>query len=335
MSQRKFSRGLSRRNVVVGAAATLAASGLGPATAQAAFPSRPITVVSPFAPGGLNDVCSRAVARGLQEKFNQTVVVENRPGGNTLIAMEHVARSAPDGHTLITVSDLNMTFLPALVSKLTFSIEKDFVPVTLLCVVPFLLIVRSGLDVNSAADVIKLAKANPGKLSFASAGATSGPRMAGELFKLSSGISMTHVPYRGAALAITDVMAGHVDIMFADMGSAAALVKGGNVRAIGISAPQRAAAFAEVPPISETGLPGFDAKLWIGICTRAGTPADIVQTLNREIIASLKRPEISGPILSQGVEITTNTPEDFGRMIDADRARFADVIRTTGIKIEE
>ena len=335
MSQRKFSRGLSRRNVVVGAAATLAASGLRPAAAQTAFPSRPITVVSPFAPGGLNDVCSRAVARGLQEKFNQTVVVENRPGGNTLIAMEHVARSAPDGHTLITVSDLNMTFLPALVSKLTFSIEKDFVPVTLLCVVPFLLIVRSGLDVNSAADVIKLAKANPGKLSFASAGATSGPRMAGELFKLSSGISMTHVPYRGAALAITDVMAGHVDIMFADMGSAAALVKGGKVRAIGISAPQRAAAFADVPPISETGLPGFDAKLWIGICTRAGTPVDIVRTLNREIIASLKRPEIAGPILGQGVEITTNTPEDFARMIDADRARFAEVIRTTGIKIEE
>jgi tripartite-type tricarboxylate transporter receptor subunit TctC len=149
------------------------------------------------------------------------VLVENRPGGNTLIAMEQVARSAPDGHTLIAVSDLNMTYLPLLGPKVSFSIERDFVPVTLLCVVPFLLIVRPGLEANSAADVITLAKANPGKLSFASAGATSGPRMAGELFKHLGGIDMTHVPYRGAALAITDVMAGHVDLMFADMGSAA------------------------------------------------------------------------------------------------------------------
>jgi tripartite-type tricarboxylate transporter receptor subunit TctC len=337
MRQQNRTPEVSRRDLVKGAGATFAAWGVAtsPAAAQATFPSRQMTVVSPFAPGGLNDVCARSVARGLQDKFNQTVVVENRPGGNTMIAMEHVARSAPDGHMLIAVSDLNMTFMPALTPKITFSIERDFVPITLLCVVPYLLIVRSGLDVNSAGDVIKLAKANPGKLTFGSAGATSGPRMTGELFKLSSGISMTHVPYRGAALAITDVMAGHVDIMFADMGSAAALVKGGKVRAIGISATHRAAAFPDVPLISETGLPGFDAKLWIGICARAGTPLEVVQILNRDIIDSLKRPEVSGAILAQGVEITTSTPDEFAKMIDADRTRFAEVIRTTGIKIEE
>jgi tripartite-type tricarboxylate transporter receptor subunit TctC len=337
MTKRAVLAKLSRRDFVTGAAMSVATSAMGwrLAQAQAAFPSRLITVISPFAPGGLNDICSRAVAKGLQEGFRQTVVVENRPGGNTLIALEQVARSAPDGHMLITVSDLNMTFLPTLASKLSFSIERDFAPVTLLCVVPFLLLVRAGLDVNSAGDVIALAKGSPGKLSFASAGATSGPRMAGELFKLSSGISMTHVPYRGAALAITDVMAGHVDLMFADMGSAASLVKAGKVRAIGISVDQRAAAFPELPPISQTGLPGFDAKLWIGVCVRAGTSPDIVQMLNREIIASLDRPEVAGAILSQGVEITTNSPDEFARMIVADRARFAQVIRATGIKLDE
>ena len=252
-----------------------------------------------------------------------------------MIALEQVARSAPDGHMLITVSDLNMTYLPALVSKTSFSIERDFAPVTLICMVPFLLLVRAGLEANSAADVIKLAKANPGKLSFASAGATSGPRMTGELFKFMAGVDMTHVPYKGAALAITDVMAGHVDLMFADMGSAAALVKGGKVRAIGISALARAGAFPDVPPIDQTGLANFDAKLWIGVCARAGTPPDVIRILNREIVESLKRPEIGGAILSQGVEITTNTPEEFTRMIASDRARFADVIRKTGIKLDE
>ena len=326
---------LSRRSAMTGAVAAVAAAGVGRSNAQAAFPSRLITVVSPFAPGGLNDICSRAVAKGLQEAFRQPAVVENRPGGNTLIALEQVARSAPDGHMLITVSDLNMTYLPALVSKTSFSIERDFAPVTLICMVPFLLLVRPGLEANLAADVIKLAKANPGKLSFASAGATSGPRMTGELFKFMAGVDMTHVPYKGAALAITDVMAGHVDLMFADMGSAAALVKGGKVRAIGISALARAGAFPDVPPIAQTGLANFDAKLWIGVCARAGTPPDVIRTLNREIVESLKRPEIGGAILSQGVEITTNTPEEFTRMIASDRARFADVIRKTGIKLEE
>jgi tripartite-type tricarboxylate transporter receptor subunit TctC len=328
---------LGRRQILEGALGVLLAPAAASFSAQAqtGYPSRPITVVSPFSPGGLNDTCSRAVARGLQDAFGQSVVVENRPGANTLIGLEQVARSAPDGHMLVTVSDANMTYMPGLVSRLSFSLEKDFAPITLLSIVPLLLIVRSGLDVASAEDLIRLAKANPGKLSFSSAGVTSAPRMAGELFQWMSGTKMVHVPYKGATPAITDVMAGHVDLMFADAGSAGALVRAGKVRAIGISTARRSPLFPDIPPIAETGLPDFEAKLWIGMATRAGTPPDIVQRLNREIVASMQRPEVGGVIASQGVELMTNSPEEFARMIEADRARFAQVIKTTGIKLEE
>jgi tripartite-type tricarboxylate transporter receptor subunit TctC len=244
MTKRAVLAKLSRRDFVTGAAMSVATSAMGwrLAQAQAAFPSRLITVISPFAPGGLNDICSRAVAKGLQEGFRQMVAVDNRPGGDTLIVLGQVARSAPDGHMPITVSDLNMTFLPTLASKLSFSIERDFAPVTLLCVVPFLLLVRAGLDVNSAGDVIALAKGSPEtvlRICRRHVRTTHG----GRTVQVVERHQHDARPYRGAALAITDVMAGHVDLMFADMGSAASLVKAGKVRAIGISVDQRAAAF--------------------------------------------------------------------------------------------
>ena len=302
--------------------------------AQPKYPSRTVVVVSPFSAGGLNDMCSRAVARGLQQTLNETVVVENRPGGNTMIGLEHVARSAPDGHTLVTVSDANMTYLPSLMPNLSFSLEKDFAPITMIGIVPMVIIVRPGLDVNSVRDLIALAKAQPGKLNFASAGVGTAPHMTGELFKFRAGVNMVHVPYKGAMLAVTDVIAGHVDLMFADLGTALNHIKSGKVRAIAITTKERKSTLPDLPPIADT-LDGFDARLWIGMAARAGTPVDIIRRLNHDIVASLQKPEIGGLISSQGMTLATNSVEEFTRMIAEDRMRFAKIIRSGGIKLED
>jgi tripartite-type tricarboxylate transporter receptor subunit TctC len=302
--------------------------------AQAGFPSKTITVVCPFAPGGLNDNCARIVAKGLQQAFGQPVVVENRPGANTLLAMGHVARSAPDGHTLVTCTDTNMVYLPTIAPKQNFSLEEDFAPITLICTVPTMLIVRPGLNVNSAADLIAFAKAEPDKITFGSAGVASVAHIAGELFKYQAGVKMVHVPYRGAMLALTDTMAGHVDVMFADLGTASELVTGGKARAVGITSLRRSPKFPELPTFDESGMKNFQAGLWVGIAARAGTPHEVVSRLNKEIVASMQDPKIGGLLTNLGAEVVTNSPEEFSAMIVRERDRFAPILRAAGIKLE-
>jgi tripartite-type tricarboxylate transporter receptor subunit TctC len=323
---------LLRRGILVAAASACIDR---VANAQATYPSKTVVVVSPFAPGGLNDICARSVANGLRQSFTQqSVIVENRPGGGTLIGLERVARSAPDGHVLATVTDSSMVYLPGMVSKLSYSLEDDFAPITMLCVVPTIIIVRPGLDIRSVRDLISMAKANPGKLTFGSAGIASVAHMAPELFKWRTGIDMTHVPYKGAAPALADVMAGHIDIMFADIGTAAAQVKAGRVRPIAISSLRRSPSMPDVPTIAESGVDGFEVKLWIGLAARAGTPTDIIQRLNREVVSFMQRPEVGGIIAATGAEIVTYSPERFSEIIREDRARFAPIIKAAGIKFE-
>jgi tripartite-type tricarboxylate transporter receptor subunit TctC len=322
---------LSRRSLMTGAVAAVAAAGLDPSNAQAAFPSRLITVVSPFAPGGLNDICSRAVARGLQEAFKQTTVVENRPGGNTLIALEQVARSAPDGHMLITVSDLNMTYLPALVSKANFSIERDFAPVTLLCMVPFLLLVRPGLEANSAADIIKLAKANPGKLSFASG---NGAGVAGETFKSRAGLDMVHVPYRSAPQAVNDLLAGRVSLMFTDITVFLPHVQAGALRALATTRLQRSTIAPDLPTLDEAGLTDFEMDAWGGFFAPVGTPHEVVTKLNTELRKIIDSPEIKAKSATLGFEAFSSSPEELGKFNEVQLVKWTKMIKDAGIQPE-
>ena len=326
---------LNRRIACQWIAASLSATATPVAArAQTAYPSKTVTVVSPFAPGGLNDMCARAVAKGLQQAFAQPVIVENRPGANTLLAMGQVARSAPDGHLLVTCTDTNMVYLPTIAPKQQFSLENDFAPITLLCAVPTLLIVRPGLQLNSVADLIAAGKAQPGKLTFASAGVASVAHIAGELFKWQAGVNMVHVPYRGAILGLTDVISGHVDLMFADLGTASELITAGRARAVGITSLRRSSKFPDVPTFDETGLKDFEARLWVGVAARAGTPVEIIRRLNKEIVASMHDPSVGGVIANLGAEIVTNSPDDFEAMIVRERTRFAPILRAAGIKLD-
>jgi tripartite-type tricarboxylate transporter receptor subunit TctC len=326
---------LNRRIACQWIAASLGATATPVAVrAQTGYPSKTVTVVSPFAPGGLNDMCARAVAKGLQQAFAQPVIVENRPGANTLLAMGQVARSAPDGHLLVTCTDTNMVYLPTIAPKQSFSLENDFAPITLLCAVPTLLIVRPGLQLNSVADLIAVGKAQPGKLTFASAGVASVAHIAGELFKWQAGVNMVHIPYRGAILGLTDVISGHVDLMFADLGTASELITAGRARAVGITSLRRSSKFPDVPTFDETGLKDFEAGLWVGVAARAGTPVEIIRRLNKEIVASMHDPSVGGVIANLGAEIVTNSPDDFEAMIVRERTRFAPILRAAGIKLD-
>jgi len=326
---------LNRRVACQWIAASLSATATPVAVrAQTGYPSKTVTVVSPFAPGGLNDMCARAVAKGLQQAFAQPVIVENRPGANTLLAMGQVARSAPDGHLLVTCTDTNMVYLPTIAPKQQFSLENDFAPITLLCAVPTLLIVRPGLQLNSVADLIAAGKAQPGKLTFASAGVASVAHIAGELFKWQAGVNMVHIPYRGAILGLTDVISGHVDLMFADLGTASELITAGRARAVGITSLRRSSKFPDVPTFDETGLKDFEARLWVGVAARAGTPVEIIRRLNKEIVASMHDPSVGGVIANLGAEIVTNSPDDFEAMIVRERTRFAPILRAAGIKLD-
>src|SRR5262249_47715134 len=226
-----------------------------------------------------------------------------------------------------------MVYFPTIAPNQSFSLENDFAPITLLCVVPTILIVRPGLAVNAVGDLVAMAKAMPGKLTFASAGVASVAHIAAELFKWRAGVNMVHVPYRGAILGLTDVISGHIDLMFADMGTAGELVKGGKARAIAITSLKRSPFYPDIPTFDESGLAGFEQKLWIGVATRAGTPAEIVQRLNREIVASMQRPDVGGAIANLGAEVTSNTPEQFADLIVRDRTRYAPILKAAGISL--
>jgi tripartite-type tricarboxylate transporter receptor subunit TctC len=227
-----------------------------------------------------------------------------------------------------------MVYLPTIAPKQTFSLENDFAPITLLCMVPTLLIVRPGLDINSAAELIAMAKAQPGKLTFASAGTASVAHIAAELFKWQAGVNMIHVPYRGAMLGLTDVIAGHVDVMFTDLGTASELVNAGRARAIAVSSMKRAAKFPNIPTFDESGLKNFEARLWIGVAARGGTPRDVIALLNKEIVAGMRNPEIGGVIANLGADVVTNSPQEFSEMIVRERTHFAPILRAAGIKLD-
>lgn len=309
--------------------ATLASA----ASAQT-YPTKPIRMVVPFPAGGTTDILARAVAPKLNEAWGQQVVVDNRPGAGGNIGSELVAKSAPDGYTLEMGTVGTHAINASLYAKMPYDHVRDFVPVILVAGVPNVLVVHPSVPVNSVAELIAYAKANPGKLNFASSGSGTSIHLAGELFKVMAGVQMTHVPYKGSAPAVQDLLGGQVQLMFDNLPSSLPHIKAGKLRALAVTSAQRAPALPDVPTVAEAVLPGFEASSWFGVLAPAGTPAAIVAKLNAEIAKWLASPEAKEKLLSQGANAAGGPPEDFAKHIASETAKWAKVVKESGAKVD-
>jgi tripartite-type tricarboxylate transporter receptor subunit TctC len=327
------------RRIVGGAlAASFALVALGvaaPASAQGGgYPGKPIRIVVPFPPGGTTDILARAVGQQLAQAWGQQVIVDNRPGAGGNIGSELVAKSAPDGYTLLMGTVGTHAINPSLYAKMPYDHVKDFTPVILVAGVPNVLVVHPSVPANTVAELIAYGKANPGKLNFASSGSGTSIHLAGELFKVQTGLQMTHVPYKGSAPAIQDLLGGQVQLMFDNLPSALPQIKAGKLRALGVTSATRAAALPDVPTIAESGLPGFEASSWFGLLAPAGTPRDVVARIDTEVARWLASPEAKEKLLAQGAIAGGGTSDDFARHIAAETAKWAKVVKESGAKVD-
>jgi tripartite-type tricarboxylate transporter receptor subunit TctC len=300
------------------------------ATAQS-WPAKPVRIVSPFAPGGGNDTLSRILAASLTTRLGQQVVVENRPGANTIVGTELVVKSAPDGYTLIVLPNA-ITINPHLYRKMPFDVTKDIAPVTLIGTSPLILVVHPSLPVRNVKDFLALARAKPNELTNGSSGNGSLGHLAGALLGVLTGTSLVHVPYKGTALVVTELIGGQIVLSFASALTVVPHIRSGRLRAVGVTAPRRSPALPAVPAIAET-VPGFSAELWYALFAPPNTPADIINRLNREVGAILAQTEIKTRLSDQGVDAITGTPQDMVKLIAADLEKWAKVVKATGAQI--
>lgn len=326
-------RPLSRRQWAAAATAAMAALWMSaPAWAQS-WPDRPIKLVVPYPAGGAADQTARLIAGPLGERLKTTVVVDNRPGGGGSIGAAAVAKAAPDGYTLL-LDATGFTVNPALLPKMPFDPVKDLQPVSLVMQVPMLLVVPAGSPHKTVADLIQAARTQPGKLSFASAGNGSAQHLTGELFKQGHKLFITHIPYRGGAPALSDLMGGQVDMMFSAMPASLPLVRSGKLRALAVTAPQRAELVSALPTVAETGLKGFAAQEWNGIWAPTGTSPEVMGRLETELRAVMALPEVRQRLAANGA-VAMGTPRaDFGKFVQTEMAQWARVIRQAGIKLD-
>ncbi len=298
------------------------------------YPNRTIRLVVPFPAAGTTDILARAAAQKLTEAFGQSVIVDNRPGAAGNIGSDLVAKSAPDGYTLLMGTVGTHAINPSLYSKMPYDHVKDFVPVVLVAGVPNVLVVNPALPVNSVADLIKLAKDKPGQINFASSGSGTSIHLSGELFKTMAGVDITHIPYKGSSPALTDLIGGQVQIMFDNLPSALPQIKAGKLRAIAVTSSKRAPVLPDVPTISESGVPGFEASSWFGMLAPAGTPAPIVARINAEVNKWLQSAEAREKLLSQGAEAAGGSPQQFANHIRAESEKWAKVVKASGAKVD-
>lgn len=296
------------------------------------YPVKPIRLIVPLAPGGPSDILARTVAAKLTEGIGQSVIVENRAGAGGSVGADYVAKAAPDGYTIILVSN-SVTINPSLYPKLLYDTLRDFAPITLLASAPYILTVHPTLPVKSTKELIALARSRPGELNYASGGSGTGPHMAMELLKQLTGTKLVHIPYKGAGPALIDTMAGQTQVLMVNIVAGLPQVKGGRIRAIGVSSAKRASVAPEIPPIAEA-VPGFDEGGQHGILAPGNTPREIIQRLNTEIVKALNSPEIKSRPAGEGAEVVGNTPEQFGAILKSDIAKWATVIKASGIKAD-
>jgi len=295
------------------------------------YPSQTIRLVVAAAPGGGPDVTARFLALKFSKALGQQIVVDNRAGANGAIGAEVVGKAAADGHTWLLATGQHATN-PSLQKNLAYDIVKDFTPVSLLIANTYFLVVHPSVPAKSVRDLVVLAKAQPGKLNFGSGGVGSASHLAGELFKATAKVDMVHVPYKGASLAVTDLLGGHLDVMFPAIASALRLMQSGKIRGIAVTSPQRHPTLPEVPTISESGLPGYDFRSWVGIVVPAATPKEIVRRLHALIVETVSQRENREALISQGTEPWTSaSPEAFAEFIRGEMVRFSQLLKASGV----
>ena len=298
------------------------------------YPTRPIRFIVPYPPGGPNDIIARTINERFGKRLGQQVVVDNRAGASTVIGAEIAAHSPPDGYTLFLATITTLAVNPALKSKLPYNTERDFAPVSMLVAQPYLLVAYPGVPANSVSQLITVLKAQPGKLSFASAGIGTGAHLAAELFKYMARVDVVHIPYKGSSPAMTDLMAGHVAYMFAGISAAVPHTASGKLRVLAVSTAKRSAAVPEVPTIAESGLAGYQMNTWNSLVVPRGTPAPIIQRLNKEVVAVLNEPEIQERMKQQGIDADPGTPAQLAAFIKSEVARFDTLIKAIGLKVD-
>ena len=296
------------------------------------YPSKPIRILVGFIPGGGSDFIARLISAKLTESFGRPVIVENRPGAGAAIATELVARAPADGYTLLLGSAGPFGILPALNPKTPYDALKDFDPITLVVIMPFVMTVHPSLPVRNVKDLIALAKAKPGQLNFGSPGHGSTNHLANEMLKVMSKIDITHVPYKGVSAAMTDVIAGQIQILSGDLTTLLPPAKAGRLRAIAVTSAKRSSIAPEIPTIAESGVPGYDTSGWFGMVAPAGTPRAVIERLNTEIIKGITTPESRERLSTLGGEVVANTPAEFAAYIRADHTKWAKLVATTGLK---
>ncbi|HTR57514.1 MAG TPA: tripartite tricarboxylate transporter substrate binding protein [Casimicrobiaceae bacterium] len=297
------------------------------------YPSRAVKIIVPFAAGGPADVYARFLAQRLQEAMGQPFVVEDRPGGGSIVGTDAAAKSAPDGYTLLVMSNTH-TVNESLIPNKPFVLTRDFVPIAPINYSDLVMVVHPSVKAKTLSEFIALAKAEPGKLNYASSGPGTPYHMAGELFKAMAGVDIVHVPYRGSSGARTDIIGGQVQMMFDAVTTMSEHVKAGQVRALGTTGKVRSTVLPDVPTISEAGVPGYEATIWIGLIAPKATPPAIVNRLNAEITKIVARPEVKREWAAQGAVAMTMTPEEFGKYIDADIVKWERIVKISGAKPE-
>jgi tripartite-type tricarboxylate transporter receptor subunit TctC len=302
--------------------------------AQTNYPDRPIKMIVPLAAASAVDVAARIVTQKMADNIGQQFVIMNQPGASGLIGAEAVARAEPDGYTIGGFNDSIMTMVPNMQSKMRWDILKDFEPVSLVATVEWGLIANNQTSYKSAADLIAAAKAAPGKIDYGSGGPGSPQHLAMAMFASAAGISVTHVPYKGATQAATDVAAGQIPVAFQGLGTVASLVRGNSVKLIGVTTPNRLPQFPDVPTVSESGLPGFFFNSWFAILAPAGTPKEIVARLNVEVLKALADPEIRAKLENLGFTVRGSSPEELGTLTREQLAKYAHVMKEMGISNE-
>ena len=307
--------------------------GLVDAQAQS-FPNRPITLVIPFAPGGSTSIVGRVIADKMSQLLGENIVVDNRPGAGGTVGTRAVAKSDPDGYTILLGYTGTLAIGPSLYKNVGYDPRKDFAPIGLIGNAPNSLVVHPSFPVKTVAELVAYAKANPGKVNFGSAGAGTVSHITGEYFAHSAGITLVHIPYKGTGLALTDLLGGHIPMAFAPIPASHANVSAGMLRALAVTSKTRSSLLPDVPTISESGLPGFEASLYYGLVAPARTPRPVVDKLNKELRAALASDEVKKQLGLDGTEITPGTPEDYADFIDRDEKKWSQLVKASGVEQE-
>ncbi len=298
------------------------------------YPTKAVRLIVGFPAGGTSDIMARLTGQKLSEAWGQTFIIDNRPGAGGNIGTELVAKAAPDGYTLLVSPGSTLTSNPAVYSKVPFDTVRDFAPVTMIAGVPNALVVHPSVPASNVKELIALAKSRPGQLAYASTGAGQSTHLSAELLKTSAGINMIHVPYKGSAPALTDIVAGQVSVMFDNLPSVLPFIKSGRLKPLAVSSAARSRALPEVPTVAESALPGFDVTVWFAVLAPAATPREIVNRLNAEVVKAIKTQDMRERLAQQGAEAIGNTPEDFAAIIKRDLAKWAKVVKDANIKLD-